>query len=59
MFQGVVDEGALEAGCTSLSVCLADEKENLKDMDEFQEVKSDTHPYWHTEMAQMFAVRIN
>ena len=40
-------------------VFLSDQKENLKDiLGEFQVLKSATRPYWHAEIAPMFAVRI-
>lgn len=60
MFQGVVNEGVLEAGCMLLHFCLPLRSgRKFKGLGCVPEIKiSDSHPYWHTEIAQMFAVSV-
>lgn len=60
MFQGVVNEGVLEADCILLHFCfLLRSERKFKGSGCFPKIKvSHSHPYWHPEIAQMFAVSI-
>lgn len=61
MFQGVVNEGVLEADCILLHFCfLLRSERKFKGSGCFPKIKvSHSHPYWHPEIAQMFAVLLS